>query len=778
MPRRKKDIDDGLDSSSEEEYESFDITEADLLAESELFAGKLHILFTKEEAYLGVFAETEADENESRRKTSEVRFVQSRAMSPTREQFQRTRAKSKETENFEQYGIGFKLLQKQGFQPGKGLGKSGEGIAEPILVKPRPTKMGLAYRNFQERTQQEIDEDRTRLDAGKEAEKAEESRPQRKKAWKKSAEKKVKITYKTADEIMKEASSFPAMQPIKIIDMTGPQIRELSSASEISSRPKETFTRLPELRHNLMLLADKATANLEHLTRELRIQEQRTKVLEQEVKMKSALLEEKENVINDFSGVFKLINECYAILTSSKETVTPSLYVFSEPFEKLQTEYEVEYEQYGLDAVVIGLITPIFKRSIVDWDPLEDPTLNLSAFQQWLPLLKMNLPASRRLATNNSKFSSQVAMTPYESMMYNIWLPKLRSAINNTWKVRDFDPVIALLEKWKPPLLPRFIYDNIVDQLIMPKIQKEVDNWNPREDKEMIHHWLHPWLPIFGDRMEPLYVIIRQKLRVALRTWHPRDPSAFTILFPWKNVFRETDMQSFLRKSILPKLVEVLRDEFEVNPRDQILDSFKWVTIWRFLFPPEVLGQVFVTEFFPKWLDVLYIWLTHSPNYEEIDQWYSFWESQFPSKLLSTPTINAGFKQGWHMINQGRILGDQTATRLTRPSQVPEAAADTSSIQTAAVPMETQTMAEDFSFREVVEDFAQEHNHLFLPAHKTHAETGKALFRFGGTVQSTGGVLVYLDDDVMFAQEGNDWLPMSFDEVLEKVEIINSNNGR
>jgi len=109
---------------------------------------------------------------------------------------------------------------------------------------------------------------------------------------------------------------------------------------------------------------------------------------------------------------------------------------------------------------------------------------------------------------------------------------------------------------------------------------------------------------------------------------------------------------------------------------------------------------------------------------------------------------------------------------------VPEAAADTSSIPTAAVPMETQTMAEDFSFREVVEDFAQEHNHLFLPAHKTHAETGKALFRFGGTVQSTGGVLVYLDDDVMFAQEGNDWLPMSFDEVLEKVEIINSNNGR
>ena len=63
-----------------------------------------------------------------------------------------------------------------------------------------------------------------RPDAAKEAENTEESRPQRKKAWKKSSEKKVKITYKTADEIMSEASAFPAVQPMKIIDMTGPQV--------------------------------------------------------------------------------------------------------------------------------------------------------------------------------------------------------------------------------------------------------------------------------------------------------------------------------------------------------------------------------------------------------------------------------------------------------------------------------------------------------------------------------------------------------------------------
>ena len=43
--------------------------------------------------------------------------------------------------------------------------------------------------------------------------------------------------------------------------------------------------------------------------------------------------------------------------------------------------------------------------------------------------------------------------------------------------------------------------------------------------------------------------------------------------------------------------------------------------IWKDLFTLKVFNQLFEDTFFPKWLDVLYIWLTHNPNYDEIRQW-------------------------------------------------------------------------------------------------------------------------------------------------------------
>ena len=42
MPRRKKDIEDGLDSSSESDKELFEISDTLLLEEKELFEGKLN----------------------------------------------------------------------------------------------------------------------------------------------------------------------------------------------------------------------------------------------------------------------------------------------------------------------------------------------------------------------------------------------------------------------------------------------------------------------------------------------------------------------------------------------------------------------------------------------------------------------------------------------------------------------------------------------------------------------------------------------------------------
>ena len=76
-----------------------------------------------------------------------------------------------------------------------------------------------------------------------------------------------------------------------------------------------------------------------------------------------------------------------------------------------------------------------------------------------------------------------------------------------------------------------------------------------------------------ADRLEPLYILIRQKLSNALTKWHPSDRSAKLILQPWVGVFNPSHMNVFLAKNIVPKLALCMH-EFIINPHQQQLGVF------------------------------------------------------------------------------------------------------------------------------------------------------------------------------------------------------------
>lgn len=66
------------------------------------------------------------------------------------------------------------------------------------------------------------------------------------------------------------------------------------------------------------------------------------------------------------------------------------------------------------------------------------------------------------------------------------------------WNARVWSPLVELLDTWTP-LLPPWIMGNILDQLVLPRLQSEVDAWNPLTDTLPVHSWIHPWLPLMGD---------------------------------------------------------------------------------------------------------------------------------------------------------------------------------------------------------------------------------------------------------------------------------------
>lgn len=71
------------------------------------------------------------------------------------------------------------------------------------------------------------------------------------------------------------------------------------------------------------------------------------------------------------------------------------------------------------------------------------------------------------------------------------------SFFHRNWNCRTCEPLIEFLEHWLP-LVPPWILDNIRDQLVLPRIQHEVEEWNPMTDTVPIHAWIHPWLPLLG----------------------------------------------------------------------------------------------------------------------------------------------------------------------------------------------------------------------------------------------------------------------------------------
>lgn len=519
MSRRRQGLMEGSDSSEEEDTEhraTFNISDRDLEEEMQGFTGqRKRRKMTKEEAMLGVWAEDDEDgsapaspaQSGRPKFSSGINFKASRMESPlSRTQSPQSRNESpepssrpglgggvshsmaagnpsfqkasmtpptvhKEFAKFATHGTGFgmKMLQKMGWQVGKGLGAEGEGIVNPIETKQRPNRMGIAFKGFDERTKQHKEEAVRRGEAVSDEEMTEApvKSKKRRDAWKKDAltpsedrsdepakPRKPKVVYKTANEIINEATITEPV-PQKIIDMTGPAAREISSISQIRSQSPtmmETSTRLPELRHNLRLIADLSLSDLDHLTREKRLAEARAQNLEVEKQQLEQRIESDSTEMQRIEELKRIGLEIQAISKSALATgafeqgdITA---LFGEHFKLLETQYSQEYRSFGLDSLVVSVWAPIMKYGCARWDVLSNPTWSADLVSRWRRLLPCNGESDgmqrsgddymdmddgnhnrQRNGRRNVGNDTALLMTPYESMMFSIWLPKVRSAI-------------------------------------------------------------------------------------------------------------------------------------------------------------------------------------------------------------------------------------------------------------------------------------------------------------------------------------------------------------
>jgi len=65
--------------------------------------------------------------------------------------------------------------------------------------------------------------------------------------------------------------------------------------------------------------------------------------------------------------------------------------------------------------------------------------------------------------------------------------------------------MLKLIEQ-SSELIPSDIINHVLENMILPRIQLEVEQWDPLTDLVPIHLWIHPWLPYLSKSSSILII--------------------------------------------------------------------------------------------------------------------------------------------------------------------------------------------------------------------------------------------------------------------------------
>nr|XP_023918473.1 septin and tuftelin-interacting protein 1 homolog 1-like [Quercus suber]POF02797.1 septin and tuftelin-interacting protein 1 like 1 [Quercus suber] len=466
---------------------------------------------------------------------------------------------------------------------------------------------------------------------------------------------------------------------------------------------------------------------------------------------KKKVEDEEEKFVTEAERQFYSMVEILNVLDQLEEdnsTGELTLDSLAELFIQLKSRFAEDYKLCNLSVIACSYALPLFIRVFQGWDPLQNPFHGFEIVSLWKSLL-----------LSDQEFTA----TPYSQLISQVLLPAVRLSVNNTWQAREPEPMLRFLDSWQKLLLPSVLH-YILDYIVMPKLNSAVGCWEPLRETVPIHLWVHPWLQYLGHKLEGIFETIRFKLSQVLVAWHPSDASAYTILSPWKAVFDSASWEDLMSRFIVPKLQLILQ-EFQLNPANQKLDEFHWVMKWASDIPSHLMVVMMVRFFFSKWQQVLYHWLQASPDFAEITNWYLGWKELLPKELLANESIRYQLNRGLEMMNQA-VEGlevvqpglEENIGYFRVPEQRQFEAQQKAVIQQAAVSFSM----DDMSVKEVIEAHAQQHGLLFNPK-PGRRHDGHQIYAFGNL-----SVIIDALNQKVYAQTEEGWSLVSLQDVVDK----------
>ena len=715
-----------------------------------------------------------------------------------------------------------RMMAKMGHVEGQGLGATGRGRLAPIESQMRPLLAGLGA--VKEKTKQAKEEEKR--EAAFRGEVVEDSSEEEKKRRRKLKEKKAsdgtstvdtprraKPKYKTAADMEAAAEGLEVPNVLmSLIDATGQDTKLLTSTAGLMKSqmmvPSETES---------SKIARRARRDLEAFTDEWTALAERKVYFEAQEAQLASEVGEGEEEYRDTEDMISAVQDLQRITLDIDESDDPDRWEnITRKLESLQKSSPGQPS--GLQELAVAVLHPLFKHAMQEWEPLkssQDQSGGLPYLKRLQHVLVPQRESNTELALQDGisySILQSKSTTHYETMIYSLWLPPMRSAITNKWNVyQDSDALIDLLKAWKP-VLPSFVWANIIDQLVAKRLTDAVAAWKPRSAQKSHrrssnppHVWLFPWLQYLDEQhTDPksstgLLSEVKRKFKSVLSTW-TLSTSLPVGLEEWRTVL-PSELPSMLVRHLLPRLALHLSTNLIIDPRDQDLTPLEDVLRWAPFFPLNTMAHLLIAEFFPKWHQTLYVWLTYEGvNYADVKNWYSWWKEEVLGEALSAgfnelSSIASEWNKGLETMSQALDLlenGMEVSTHLPAPSLgtvsglsqgTPPLSIPTASRSSGQPPPVTSSTSshtpkapqieEAITFKDVVEEWCAENGLLLFPLREADLQTGLPLFRITASASGRGGVVAYLKGDVVWVRgnatagsENRTFTPVGLDEAL------------
>ena len=397
-----------------------------------------------------------------------------------------------------------------GWEEGKGLGPQLQGISAPIEVSKRNAQEGLREGEVKGPALDRWRGGDAEGSSDEESAESVEDQTPKEPGWKKS-DKKPKQKFVVAPT----QPSAAAPKQI-IVDMTGPQVRVLSSLDS-AGKPSDHPTQptkpkfLPELQHNITRLVDMKSSRMHTIDIKRRHEEQQL----QSLKREEASLQHKmtvqgtiqivharhdpmltlllllciDNLIARLQDIQKILRGCRDRLEADYGLSRPSsaasgaqgaglnLEFVAKVFELLKGKFGREYKRYRLEAIGYHLVFPLISRKFKDWNPLTHPEFGIAMLKSWRKIFEDPIDDNVQdvmeqdneefeedffgRKTRTSRQEKKGEFDLYNRLLAEVVIPKFRNTILAEWNPKDASALIAVLVSWSQ-ILPAQIQDVIL----------------------------------------------------------------------------------------------------------------------------------------------------------------------------------------------------------------------------------------------------------------------------------------------------------------------------